>query len=263
MLTLVIHWVDLFLYQVYTIYVNTILSMVNIKIEGEKMSKGIFITATGTDIGKTFVTALIVKKLRDAGLNAGYYKAALSGAEEQPDGSWLPGDAAYVAKISGMQEKGEELVSYIYKTAVSPHLAAMREGNPVELDKVKADFTKAQAKYDYVTMEGSGGIICPIRWDEQHILLEDVIKAVGLGTLVISNAALGSINACVLTIAYLRQKSIPVRGIILNNYDGSDFMQADNKKMMEAITGVPVLAEVKPNDTELDIDIEVLKSLYK
>lgn len=263
MLTLVINWVDLFLHQVYTIYVNTILSMVNIKIEGEKMSKGIFITATGTDIGKTFVTALIVKKLRDAGLNAGYYKAALSGAEEQPDGSWLPGDAAYVAKVSGMQEKGEELVSYIYKTAVSPHLAAMREGNPVELDKVKDDFAKAQAKYDYVTMEGSGGIICPIRWYEQHILLEDVIKAVGLGTLVISNAALGSINACVLTIAYLRQKGIPVRGIILNNYDGSDFMQADNKKMMEAITGVPVLAEVKPNDTELDIDIEVLKSLYK
>ena len=227
------------------------------------MSKGIFITATGTDIGKTFVTALIVKKLRDAGLNAGYYKAALSGAEEQPDGSWLPGDAAYVAKISGMQEQPDNLVSYIYKTAVSPHLAALREGNPVELDKVKADFAAAQAKYDYVTMEGSGGIICPIRWDEKHLLLEDLIKATGLGTLVISNAALGSINACVLTVFYLQQKGIPVRGIILNNYDDSDFMQVDNKKMMEAITGVPVLAEVKPNDTELDIDVEVLKSLYK
>ncbi|MGM9528927.1 MAG: dethiobiotin synthase [Phascolarctobacterium sp.] len=227
------------------------------------MSKGIFITATGTDIGKTFVTALIVKKLRDAGLNAGYYKAALSGAEEQPDGSWLPGDAAYVAKISGMKERGEELVSYIYKTAVSPHLAALREGNPVELEKVKEDFAAASAKYDYVTMEGSGGIICPIRWDEKHLLLEDLIKATGLGTLVISNAALGSINACVLTVFYLQQKGIPVRGIILNNYDGNDFMQADNKKMMEAITGIPVLAEVKPNDTELNIDIEVLKSLYK
>ena len=227
------------------------------------MSKGIFITATGTDIGKTFVTALIVKKLRDAGLNAGYYKAALSGAEEQPDGSWLPGDAAYVAKISGMQEKPEDLVSYIYKTAVSPHLAALREGNPVELDKVKEDFAAAKAKYDYVTMEGSGGIICPIRWDEKHLLLEDLIKATGLGTLIISNAALGSINACVLTVFYLQQKGIPVRGIILNNYNDSDFMQVDNKKMMEAITGVPVLAEVKPNDTELDIDVEVLKSLYK
>ena len=227
------------------------------------MSKGIFITATGTDIGKTFVTGLIVKKLRDAGLNAGYYKAALSGAELQPDGTWLPGDAAYVAKISGMTEKPEELVSYIYKTAVSPHLAALREGNPVELDKVKADFAAAQAKYDYVTMEGSGGIICPIRWDEQHLLLEDLIKATNLGTLVISNAALGSINACVLTVFYLQQKGIPVRGIILNNYDSNDFMQSDNKKMMEAITGVPVIAQVKPNDTELDIDVEVLKGLYK
>ena len=227
------------------------------------MSKGIFITATGTDIGKTFVTGLIVKKLRDAGLNAGYYKAALSGAELQPDGTWLPGDAAYVAKTSGMTEKPEELVSYLYKTAVSPHLAALREGNPVELDKIKADFAAAQAKYDYVTMEGSGGIICPIRWDEQHLLLEDVIKATNLGTLVISNAALGSINACVLTVFYLQQKGIPVRGIILNNYDGKDFMQSDNKKMMEAITGVPVIAEVKPNDTELDIDVEVLKGLYK
>ena len=227
------------------------------------MSKGIFITATGTDIGKTFVTALIVKKLRDAGLSAGYYKAALSGAEEQPDGSWLPGDAAYVAKISGIQEQPDNLVSYIYKTAVSPHLAALREGNPVELDKVKADFAAAQAKYDYVTMEGSGGIICPIRWDEKHLLLEDLIKATNLGTLVVSNAALGSINACVLTVFYLQQKGIAVRGIILNNYDGNDFMQADNKKMMEAITGVPVIAEVKPNDTELDIDVEVLKSLYK
>lgn len=227
------------------------------------MSKGIFITATGTDIGKTFVTGLVVKKLRDAGLNAGYYKAALSGAELQPDGSWLPGDAAYVAKIANIPEQPENLVSYIYKEAVSPHLAALREGNPVDLDKVAADFQAACAKYDYVTVEGSGGIICPIRWDEQKILLEDIIKKLGLGTLVVSNAALGSINASVLTVYYLQQHGIPVRGIILNNYDGSDFMQADNKKMMEAITGVPVLAEVKANDKELDIDVQLLQSLYE
>lgn len=227
------------------------------------LSKGIFITATGTDIGKTFVTGLIVKKLREAGLNAGYYKAALSGAEEQADGTWLPGDAAHVATVAGIPEKPESLVSYIYKTAVSPHLAAAREGNPVEMAQVQADFAAASAKYDYLTMEGSGGIICPIRWDEQHILLEDIIKALGLGTLVISNAALGSINACVLTVYYLEQHGIPVRGIILNNYDDSDFMQRDNRKMMEEITGVPIIATVKTNDTELNIDIEVLKEMYR
>lgn len=228
------------------------------------MSKGIFITAIGTDVGKTYVTGLIVKKLRDAKLNAGYYKAALSGAEEQPDGTWLPGDAAFVGKITGIPEKPDDMVSYIYKTAVSPHLAAQREGNPVEMEKVQADFKAAQAKYDYLTMEGSGGIICPIRWDEkEHILLEDVIKTLGLGTLVISNAALGSINACVLTVYYLQQHGIPVRGIILNNYDDTDFMQKDNKLMMEALTKVPVIACVKPDAQELDIDVDLLKSLYK
>ena len=226
------------------------------------MSKGLFITAIGTDVGKTYVTGLIVKRLRDAGVNAGYYKAALSGAEEQPDGSWLPGDAAFVAKLAGIPAKPESLVSYIYKEAVSPHLAALREGNPVAMEKVAADYAASLARYDYVTMEGSGGIICPIRWDEEHILLEDIIKQLGLGVLVISNAALGSINNCVLTISYLKQKKIPVRGIILNNYDGSDFMQADNKRMMEELTAVPVLACVPPDAKELDINVELLKRLY-
>ena len=55
------------------------------------MAKGIFVTGTGTDVGKTYVTALIVKKLADVGIHAGYYKAALSGAESIEDR-----DAGYV-----------------------------------------------------------------------------------------------------------------------------------------------------------------------
>ena len=226
------------------------------------MSKGIFITATGTDIGKTYVTGLIVKCLRDAGLNAGYYKAALSGAEIRND-EMIPGDAEFVAKTAGIPAKPADLVSYIYKEAVSPHLAALREGNPVEMDKIKADYQASLAKYDYVTMEGSGGIICPIRWDEKHLLLEDIIKELELGTLVISTAALGSINACVLTTYYLQQHNIPVRGIILNNYDKNDFMQQDNKKMIEELSGVPVISCVASNSTELNIEPKLLASLYK
>lgn len=225
------------------------------------MSKGLFITATGTDIGKTYVTGLLVKKLRDAGLNAGYYKAALSGAEETSAGL-LPGDADFVARTANLPERPEQLVSYIYRTAVSPHLAAQLEGNPVEISKIKADFQQALARYDYLTMEGSGGIICPIRWDEQKLMLEDIIKELGLGTLVIANAALGSINACVLTTFYLQQKNIPVRGIILNNFAADDTMQQDNKKMIEALSGVPVIGCVPREAAELDIDVELLQSLY-
>ena len=124
------------------------------------MAKGIFVTGTGTDVGKTYVTALIVKKLADAGIHAGYYKAALSGAESIEES-----DAGYVKKIAGITQEDSSLLSYLYQNAVSPHLAARIEGNPVDPETVKADFDRVKKEFDYVTVEGSGGIVCPIRWD--------------------------------------------------------------------------------------------------
>ena len=112
------------------------------------------------------MTALLVKKLRQAGYNAGYYKGALSGAERQPDGSLLPGDAAYVCEQAGIPESPDKVVSYIYQTAVSPHLAAQLEGTPPELDIIARDFQQLAQRYEYLTAEGSGGVVCPLRWEE-------------------------------------------------------------------------------------------------
>ena len=94
------------------------------------MSKNIFITGTGTDIGKTFVTGLIVKKLHESGRSAAYYKAAMSGNERREDGSLIPGDALYVKTVSGIGQPLEEMCPYIYENAFSPHLASRLEGNP-------------------------------------------------------------------------------------------------------------------------------------
>lgn len=226
------------------------------------MSKKIFITATGTDIGKTFVTALIVKKLRDAGYNAGYYKAALSGAEFTEDGL-IPGDAYYVNKIANINEKMENLVSYIYKEAVSPHLASQIEGNPVEMNKVVEDFNNALSKYDYLTMEGSGGIVCPIRYDNTKILLEDIVKELCLSTLIIADAGLGTINHVVLTVEYLKNRNISIKGIILNRYCENNLLHEDNKKIIEMITKIPVIAVVKEKDKELNININKLLEIYE
>ncbi|MGF0034044.1 dethiobiotin synthase [Bariatricus sp. SGI.154] len=221
------------------------------------MGKGLFITATGTDVGKTYVTALIVKKLKEAGYHAGYYKAALSGAECIADS-----DAGYVKKVSGITQEDDTLISYLYKEAVSPHLAARIEDNPVELQKVTEDFRKVTEEYEYVTVEGSGGIVCPIRWDETcRLLLEDVIRALELDTVVVADAGLGTINAVVLTVEYLRQHGISVKGVILNHYTG-DVMQEDNVRMIEMLAQVPILAKVKPQDTELSMDIGKLVSLF-
>ncbi len=220
------------------------------------MAKGLFVTATGTDAGKTYITALLVKKLFEAGLSAGYYKAALSGAETIADS-----DAGYVKRISGIDQPEESVLSYLYQNSVSPHLAARIEGNPVELEKIRADFAKVVENYDYVTVEGSGGIVCPIRWDHQKILLEDIIKEVGLDTVIVADAGLGTINAVVLTVSYLKSRKIGIRGIILNHYSGG-VMQEDNIRMIEELTGIPVVAVVRDGDEDIEIPLEKLCGMY-
>lgn len=222
------------------------------------MSKGLFISATGTDVGKTYVTALIVKKLRRAGFNAGYYKAALSGADCIEDS-----DAGFVNKTAQIGQDEKSLLSYLYKNAVSPHLAAKLEGNPVEKNVVISDYKAVQEKYDYVTVEGSGGIVCPIRYDDKaRYFLEDIIKWLKLPVLLVADAGLGTINSIVLTHEYMQNHGLKLQGIILNNYTGS-IMQNDNIKMIEDMTGQKVLAKIAPNDTDIDIDIEILRSLYE
>ena len=148
------------------------------------MTKGIFITATGTDIGKTYISGLIVKKLRECGLNCGYFKPALSGAEIV-DNKIVPGDCNYVFKQAGIPLNPLNYVSYIYKEAVSPHLAAEIENNPVKLDKILSDFNRIKKEFDYLVVEGAGGICCPFNIKEK-LMLPDIIKALNLDIIIVA-----------------------------------------------------------------------------
>lgn len=227
------------------------------------MGKGLFITATGTDIGKTYVTALLAKRLREKGYDCGYYKAALSGAVETENGL-IPGDAQLVKETAGLNDSLDSMVSYVYKNAYSPHLAAQLEGNPVEMTVVRQDYEKACKKHDYILMEGSGGIMCPIRCDgECKIFLEDIIKELSLPTIIVADAGLGTINSVVLTVEYMKNRNIPVKGIILNNYNPKSEIHNDNVKMVQKITSIPVLSLVKSGDKDIDIDTELLISFFK
>ncbi len=226
------------------------------------MSKGIFITGTGTDIGKTYVTGLIVKKLAQAGCKPAYYKAAMSGNNRRPDGSLIPGDALFVKECAGIEQDLDSMCHYVYENAYSPHLASRIEGHPVEMQVVRQGFYALVPQYDYITVEGSGGILCPICFDEAKIQLEDVIKDLHLSCIMIADAGLGTINNVVLTYEYMKAHNLPVKGVIFNNYHPGNVMEDDNIRMCQYMTKLPVLAKVQPGDTQLDIDVELLKNLY-
>ena len=226
------------------------------------MSKALFVTGTGTDTGKTYITGLIVKRLQEARKNPAYYKAAMSGNERRPDGTLIPGDALAVQTMSGIDQSLTSMCPYVYEHAYSPHLASRLEGNPVVMEVVKHGFADVAADYDYVTVEGSGGILCPICFDEAKIQLEDVVKELRLSSILIADAGLGTINSVVLTAEYMKTHGLPLKGIIFNHYHPGDVMEDDNIFMCEHMTGLPTLAKVQDGDTELDMNIDALCALY-
>lgn len=226
------------------------------------MSKALFVTGTGTDTGKTYVTGLIVKKLQEAKKNPAYYKAAMSGNDRRPDGTLIPGDALEVQTMSSINQSLTSMCPYVYEHAYSPHLASRLEGNPVVMDVVTHGFADVTAVYDYVTVEGSGGILCPICFDEARIQLEDVVKELHLSSILIADAGLGTINSVVLTAEYMKTHELPLKGIIFNHYHPGDVMEDDNIFMCEHMTGLPTLAKVQDGDTELDMNIDALCALY-
>ncbi len=217
----------------------------------------IFITGTGTDIGKTYVCAQIVKSMRDSGLNAGYYKPALSGAIRRGN-KLIPGDAEYVCQTAGINIPAEQLVSYTFEPAVSPHLAARwateqnndlsvssKQALPIDLDTIEADFQHIKQIFDYVVVEGAGGIACPFRLDSSgQILLPEVIQRLKLNTVLVADAGLGTINSVVLTVEYIQHRNIKIEGIILNRYNPENLMHVDNKNAIELLTNIPIIAIV-------------------
>ena len=227
------------------------------------MGKDTIVTGNRKDVGKTYVTGLIIKKIKENGMTPGYFKAAMSGNEREEDGTLIPGDALWVKNVSGISQSVEEMCPYIYEHAYSPHLASRLEGNHVEMAVVLDNYRKVKEKYDYITVEGSGGILCPICFDEARIGLTDIIDEMELDCILVADAGLGTINSVVLTYEYMKNRNMNIKGMIFNHYIADNIMHEDNIRMCEYMTGLPTLAKVSMGDVDLNIDIAELISLYR
>ena len=223
------------------------------------MSKNIFITATGTDIGKTYISALIVKKMREAGYNCGYFKPVLSGVVAQ-NGILKDSDCNYVVNIAKLPVPPDDCTVYWWEEAVSPHLASERAGNAINIENIKGTYDLKNKLYDYMLIEGAGGITCPlVLKNNQKYLMKDLIKEFQCDVIIIADGGLGTINSVLLTVEYAKANNINIVGIILNNFEADNFMHQDNLKQIEYLTGIRVLTTVAHNQK----DIILLNEYFK
>lgn len=200
-----------------------------------KKLPGIFIIGTGTNVGKTYVSGFLLKILRAQGIHATYYKAACSGAFVEGQ----PCDAAAVQKIAGIPPE-DTVVSYAYEESASPHLAARHEKRFPSLKVILSDFEALKARSDFVVVEGSGGIYCPLLLEprRQQIWLGDVIDALHLPVLLVADSGIGTLNATLLTAHHLVVQEIPTAGIVLNRFNSEDPVHCDNKAVLDRLLGI-------------------------
>lgn len=212
------------------------------------MIKGLFITGTNTDVGKTYVTARIIKELNKR-YQVAYYKAALSGIEIV-DGKIISSDLKYVCDYANLKENSSK-VSFIYQQAFSPHLASHYDKNFVDLNVIKKDLDDLSLNHDIIVVEGSGGIICPLKAEDELIMLSDVMKLTKYPLIIVTSATLGSINSAVLTALYAKSLKLEVLGFIINYFDKDNIIHQDNYKMIEKLSGYKVLGYLEKNGDEI------------
>ena len=123
--------------------------------------RGVLVTGTDTDVGKTVIAAGLTAALRRRQVKAVYFKPIQSGCPEE-GGRLLPTDAALARELAGLNEPLELLTPITLRLPLAPGVAAAREGRPVDLGRIAAAIRELASRYDFLVVEGAGGLYVPL-----------------------------------------------------------------------------------------------------
>lgn len=207
----------------------------------ENINKGLFVTGTGTEVGKTYVTSLIAKGLYEAGVRVGVYKPVASGCIWRGD-KLFSEDAEKLWLAAGKPKTLDQVTPQRFAAALAPNVAAREEGKEVDADLLRRGLS-SWSDSDFVLVEGVGGLLSPISEDE---LVAVLAVDIDLPLLVVVDNRLGCINQTLLTLNAAEKYGLDVSGIVLNDVTHSaDESATSNRSEIERLTDVPVLDHVK------------------
>ena len=205
-------------------------------------AKGLFITGTDTEVGKTVVTGLLGKFLSDKGFSVITQKPIQTGS------SAFAADIAAHLKLMGIRKKDVKeylpyMAPYTFRFAASAHLAARAEKKKISAAKIKKSFGFLAKRFDFVIVEGIGGALVP--FDNRKVLL-DIISELKLPTVIVVKNRLGAINHTLLTIEALRARKMRISGIIFNSDEKKTdpVITKDNPEIIRALTGEKILGNL-------------------
>jgi dethiobiotin synthetase len=230
-------------------------------------AKGFFVTGTDTGVGKTIITAALIKVISRPGFTTGGMKPVESGCLQQGD-VLVPSDGMFIKTIAHMEENIRQITPCCFKSPLAPLPASENEDISVDFEKINKAFADISGNYDVVIVEGIGGLLVPIT---RNYFVIDMAKYFNLPLIVVSRPSLGTINHTMLTVNYALKEGLRVAGIIINYNQPPEntLAEATNAEIIKRVSPVPVIG-IFPYLTDMEsatiekaavenIDISILK----
>ena len=205
----------------------------------------LFVTATGTDVGKTFVTAALIRHLRGTGKAVAAVKPVVSGFE--PD-HWQDSDPAALLAALGRPETMEEVESispWRFKAPLSPHMAAKRENRAIAFPEVIEFCRRAMsARRGVLLIEGIGGIMVPL--DDRHTVL-DWMSVLRIPIILMAGSYVGTMSHTLTALEVLARRNLDVKAVVVSESEASAASLADTVATIQVfaqsidVVGVPRL----------------------
>jgi dethiobiotin synthetase len=226
------------------------------ELQFEKPPRGIFVAGTDTEVGKTYVSILIVKALVAAGHQVGVYKPAASDCVS--DGKTvLSEDALTLWQAAGQPLTLEKVCPQPFRAALAPPLAARAEGRAIDSQLLRTGISEWCGHCDVVVVEGAGGLMSPITNDEY---VADLAVDFGYAMVVVAPNVLGAINQTLQTLftACCFRDGIEVAGVVLNDAQSfqDDISMGSNFEEIAARIRPPVLAHVHYESQEFEQNVD-------
>ena len=201
--------------------------------------KPLFVTATDTDIGKTCVCAGLAYALKKSGIDVGIMKPFACGVKQKIGFS---SNDLTILTNAAMVDDAEDIINpFFFPIPASPYTAAKNLGVKIDVEHVMECFRKLDEIHDIVLVEGIGGIMTPILKDYAII---DLVKDLMANTIIVTSSKIGTVNHTVLTCNMCKNMNIPIKGLIINNFDSTGYPIPELERDLSALTDLPVLCSL-------------------
>ena len=201
--------------------------------------KSIFIAGTDTDVGKTYITAGLAIALRKMDIDVGVMKPFAAGTAQKKN--FKSEDVEILARAAQIDDPENLINPQFFPISASPYTAWKNLRTKPKVSTILLSFKKLSKLHDLILVEGMGGIMTPILKD---YFITNLIKEMKIPTVIVTRSKVGTINHTIMTIQMCKRYKIPVKGIIINDFDDNGYSIKNLTRDLQSLTGVKVLGSI-------------------